>query len=107
MRVARDFARRPGTSLWSESEAAAAAKRLRFIQQQQTGQPVYSSDELAEIAKAIAAKLLLSPEQVSLVQHTNGLLTVTVGESTFTGTVDEVWRWADSLANDRKKDLAP
>ena len=55
----------------------------------------------------IAAKLQVPAEQISLIQHEDGLLSVTVGAKSFTGTMDEIWQWLDSLTNDYGSDFSP
>ncbi len=67
----------------------------------------FSDEELAEMVKAMAAKLQKPTDQISLVQHDNGLLTVTVSGASFTGTVDEIWKWLDSFTHGYEPDFGP
>ena len=63
----------------------------------------YSANELKDLVLAIAAKLGIAVSLILLTQNDDETLTVQIGDSSFTGTMEQIWNWLDALK--KTKDL--
>lgn len=67
---------------------------------------IFSPTDLMEIAQGISFNLNVPPSSISISQGKNRLLTVRIYDHEFTGTLDEVWAWVDTLKDKVLADVA-